>query len=50
MTSLLQPCDVVWNKPLMDRQREKWNAQMANGKEQWKCASYDMVAKGVVES
>ena len=56
MTSVLQPCDVVWNKPMKDRVREKWNDWMANGEQQFtrtgkrKRASYIMVTEWVVDA
>ena len=54
MTSLQQPCDVVWNKPLKDRVRAMWNEWMVSGEQQFtrggkrKRASYHMVAEWVV--
>ena len=56
MTSLLQPCDVSWNKSMKSKVRERWNAWLQEGEKEFtrsgkrKRASYDMVAKWVVEA
>lgn len=56
MTSLLQPCDVTWNKPLKDRVREKWGQWLDSGEQEFtrtgkrRKARYDTVATWIVEA
>ena len=35
MTSLLQPCDVVWNKPMKSKVRAKWEDWLENGEQEF---------------
>ena len=56
MTSLLQPCDVSWNKSMKSKVRKSWNEWLEDGEQAFtrtgkrKRASYDTVAKWVVEA
>lgn len=56
MTSLLQPCDLSWNKPMKSRVRQLWSEWLEHGEQQFtrtgkrKRASYDTVAGWIVKA
>ena len=56
MTSLLQPCDVSWNKPMKDAVRAKWQEWLVSGEKEFtasgkrKRASYETVVHWVCDA